>query len=49
VLENAKGELRGGGRLTGHGRKASTGSSTSVPSSPSQTWKMGGAMKFPEQ
>jgi hypothetical protein len=49
ALENAMKELNSNKRLTGHGRKESMGSSTAVPSSPSQQWKMGGAMKFTEK
>jgi hypothetical protein len=49
ALENAKKQLHSNRRLTGLGRRDSMGSSTSVPSSPSQKWKMGGTMKFPEQ
>lgn len=47
ALEDAKKNLNR--RLTGHGRRESMRSSTSVPSSPSQQWKIGSAMKFPDK
>jgi hypothetical protein len=49
AIEIAMKELNSNRRLIGHGRRESMGSSTAVPSSPSQQWKMGGAMKFPEK
>jgi hypothetical protein len=49
ALENAKKELKSNRRFTGHGRRESIGSLASTPSSPSQQWKAGGAMKSPEK
>jgi hypothetical protein len=48
ALENAKKELKSNRRLTGHGRRESIASLASTPSSPTQQWKAGGAMKFQE-
>jgi hypothetical protein len=49
ALENAKKEMHSTRRLTGHGRRDSMGSSTSGLPSPSERWKMEGAMKFSEK
>jgi len=45
AMEKFKKELNSSRRSQGHGRRASKGSSISVPMSPSNQWKMEGAMK----
>jgi hypothetical protein len=49
ALETAKKELQSNRQLPGHARRALTRSVASVLSSPSQQWKIGGAMISPDK